>query len=126
MILDGKTLTISQVTEMARNPELKVEFNSVIEERVKASRKLLDGFVASGRVIYGVTTGVGGFVNWLIPADLAEQLQNNILRGVSTNVGNYLDDDYTRAAMLARINSLGRGVSAITWENYRKYVELYN
>jgi histidine ammonia-lyase len=126
MILDGKTLTISHVTEMARNPELRVEFNSVIEERVKASRKLLDGFVESGRVIYGVTTGVGGFVNWLIPAELAEQLQNNILRGVSSNVGNYLDDDYTRAAMLARINSLGRGVSAITWENYRKYVELYN
>ena len=90
MILDGKTLTISKITEMARNPELKVEFNTLIEERVKASRKLLDGFVASGRVIYGVTTGVGGFVNWLIPAELAEQLQNNILRGVSSNVGNYL------------------------------------
>ncbi len=126
MILDGKNLKVEEVVKMARNPQLKVEINSTIEDRVKASRALLDGFVESGRVIYGVTTGVGGFVNWLIPAELAETLQNNILRGVTSNVGDYLDDDYARAAMLARINSLGRGVSAISWENYQKYVALYN
>ena len=28
--------------------------------------------------------------------------------------------------MLARLNSLGRGVSGISFENYCKYVELYN
>ncbi len=111
---------------MARNPGMRVEISAEIESRVRASRELLDGFVDSGRVIYGVTTGVGGFVNWLVPPNLAEQLQNNILRGVTSNVGAYLGDDYVRAAMLARLNSLGRGVSAISFKNFRKYVDLYN
>ncbi len=126
MILDGNTLQVEAVTQMARNPELKVEISPEIEERVRASRKLLDEFVDSGRVIYGVTTGVGGFVNWLVPPAFAEKLQNNILRAVATNVGDYLDDEFVRATMISRLNSLGRGASAIQFENYLKYVEMYN
>jgi len=40
MILDGKNLKVEEVVKMARNPQLKVEINSVIEDRVKASRAL--------------------------------------------------------------------------------------
>ena len=126
MILDGKNLGVEQLSEMARHPEFQVEISPEIEKRVRASRKLLDEFVDSGRVIYGVTTGVGGFVNWLVPPSYAEDLQNNILRAVASNVGPLLDDEYVRATMLARLNSLGRGASAISFENYKKYVDMYN
>ncbi len=126
MILDGASLTIDDVAKLATDPELKVEITPEIEDRVAASRRLLDDFVASGRIIYGVTTGVGGFVNWLVPPSLAEQAQNNILRGVASNVGDHLDDEYVRAAMVARLNSLGRGASAIALDNFRKYVAMYN
>ncbi|MBC8258092.1 MAG: aromatic amino acid lyase [SAR324 cluster bacterium] len=126
MILDGKTVSVESIAEMARNPEMKVEISPEIEARVKASRKLLNEFVDSGRVIYGVTTGVGGFVNWLVPPEYQERLQNNMLRSVASNVGPLLEDDFVRATMLARINSLGRGASAIAFENYEKYVAMYN
>ena len=126
MILDGASMTIDQVAQAARNPEIKVEISPEIEDRVKASRALLEGFVESGRVIYGVTTAVGGFVNWLIPDHLIEKLQSNILRGVTSNVGPDLEDEFVRASMLARLNSLGRGASGLTFENYRKYVDMYN
>jgi len=125
MYLDGENLTVDELAEAAyRNAP--VEIFPEQAARVKASRDLLDGFVASGRIIYGVTTAVGGFVNWLIPEDRAEELQNNILRGVATNIGANLDDVFVRAAMLCRINSLGRGVSAISPENFEKYVAVYN
>ena len=65
-------------------------------------------------------------MNWLLPASRAGEAQNNILRSVQSNVGDYLEDKYVRAAMLARINSLGRGVSAISLENFEKYVAMYN
>ena len=126
MILDGATLSVRDISEISGNPKIRIEISTEIEKRVRESRELLDRFVESGRIIYGVTTGVGGFVNWLVPPHLAEQLQNNILRGVTSNVGPYLEDTYVRATMLARLNSLGRGVSGISFENYRKYVELYN
>ena len=123
--LDGESLTVDQLVAAAIH-NTRVEIYPEQEARVRASRELLDGFVESGRIIYGVTTAVGGFVNWLIPEDLAEKLQNNILRGVSSNVGPDLDDVAVRAAMLCRINSLGRGISAISPENFRKYVDVYN
>ncbi len=126
MILDGDTLTIDTIAALAHDAQTKVEISPEIEQRVTESRELLDGFVESGRIIYGVTTAVGGFVNWLVPASMAEKLQNNILRGVSSNVGPNLEDEYVRAAMLARINSLGRGASGISFGNYKKYVDMFN
>jgi len=126
IIPDGESLTVDSLLDIARDPTIQVELTPEIRKRVIASRKLLDEFVASGRVIYGVTTSVGGFVNWLVPPTHAEETQNNIMRSVQTNVGAYLDDHYVRAAMLARINSLGRGYSAISIENLDKYVAMYN
>ncbi len=125
-IADGASLTVDTLAAAARDPGVEVKFPAKIRERVAASRALLDKFVDAGRVIYGVTTGVGGFVTWLIPPSMAEEVQNNILRCVQSNVGPYLDDEYVRAGMLARINSLGRGYSAITVENLEKYIAMYN
>lgn len=126
LIPDGATMTIEALSAAVHDPESQVEITDEIRKRVTASRELLDKFVASGRIIYGVTTSVGGFVNWLVPASMAGEVQNNILRCVQSNVGDYLDDHYVRAAMLARINSLGRGVSAISLENFEKYIAMYN
>jgi histidine ammonia-lyase len=126
IVPDGESLTVDSLLDIARDPTIQVELTPEIRKRVIASRKLLDEFVASGRVIYGVTTSVGGFVNWLVPPTHAEETQNNIMRSVQTNVGAYLDDHYVRASMLARINSLGRGYSAISIENLDKYVAMYN
>ena len=125
-IPDGESMSIASLNAAVRNPNTRVEITDEIAERVTASRNLLTKFVESGRIVYGVTTSVGGFVNWLLPTSLAEAAQNNILRSVQTNVGDYLDDHYVRAAMLARINSLGRGVSAISLENLEKYIAMYN
>jgi histidine ammonia-lyase len=126
MIPDGRSLTVDAVCAAARDPAVKVELTPEIRRRVNASRALLDRFVASGRIIYGVTTSVGGFVNWLVPPSMAGAVQQNILKSVQSNVGPHLDDDHVRAGMLARINSLGRGCSAIALENLEKYVAMYN
>lgn len=126
IVPDGANLTVDRLAVAARDPTLKIRLTPEIRRRVIASRELLDEFVNSGRVIYGVTTSVGGFVNWLVPPSHAEETQNNILRSVQSNIGRSLDDHYVRAAMLARINSLGRGYSAISLENLDKFVAMYN
>ncbi len=126
IIPDGETLTVDSLLRIASDPKSQIELTPEIRKRVIASRKLLDEFVESGRIIYGVTTSVGGFVNWLIPPSHAEETQINIMRTAQSNVGPCLDDHYVRASMLARINSLGRGYSAISIENLDKYVAMYN
>ena len=126
IIPDGESLTADLIWNIARDPSQQIELTPEIRQRVIASRQLLDKFVDSGRIIYGVTTSVGGFVNWLVPPSHAEETQNNIMRSVQSNCGPHLADHYVRAAMLARINSLGRGYSAISIENLDKYVAMYN
>ena len=89
--------------------------------RVEASRATLDKVLASGRVVYGVNTGVGGFVNRLIPDRDRSALQRNLLSGVATNVGPSLAPEVVRSVMLARLVSLAQGNSAIRPGNLDKY-----
>lgn len=66
IVADGESLSVDTIARIARDPTAQIELTPEIRARVIASRRLLDDFVASGRIIYGVTTSVGGFVNWLV------------------------------------------------------------
>jgi phenylalanine aminomutase (D-beta-phenylalanine forming) len=103
-----------------------VAIDDAVRARVQASRRTLEKFVAEERVIYGVNTSMGGFVNWLVPVPMARQLQENLLNAVATNVGNHLDDVTVRAIMMSRIVSLSRGNSAISMANLEKLIAVLN
>lgn len=94
--------------------------------KVRVSRETLEKFVRNDRVIYGVNTSVGGFVDWLVPVTMARELQENLLNAVATNVGEFLDERTVRAIMLSRIVSLSRGNSAISPANLDKLIQVYN
>jgi histidine ammonia-lyase len=100
--------------------------DDTVRHKVQVSRETLEKFVDEGRVVYGVNTSVGGFVDWLVPVTMAQQLQENLLNAVATNVGAYLDERTVRAIILSRIVSLARGNSAISTENLDKLVAVYN
>lgn len=103
-----------------------VAIDDAVRTRVQASRSMLEKFVAEDRVIYGVNTSMGGFVNWLVPVPMARQLQENLLNAVATNVGDHLDDTTVRAIMMSRIVSLARGNSAISMTNLDKLIAVHN
>jgi phenylalanine aminomutase (D-beta-phenylalanine forming) len=103
-----------------------VAIDDSVRARVQASRRMLEKFVAEERVIYGVNTSMGGFVNYLVPVTMARQLQENLLNAVATNVGNHLDDTTVRAIMMSRIVSLSRGNSAISMANLDKLIAVHN
>jgi histidine ammonia-lyase len=103
-----------------------VAIDDTVRARVQASRQTLEKFVAEERVIYGVNTSMGGFVNYLVPVSMARQLQENLLNAVATNVGEHLDDTTVRAIMTSRIVSLSRGNSAISLANLEKLIAVRN
>jgi len=107
-------------------PGRQIEVDGDTLARIERCRAKLSQYVERGRIMYGVNTGVGGFVDRLVPVEHAARLQNNIINAVATNVGDYLDDRTTRAIMLARIKSLARANSAISVENFGKLVEMFN
>ncbi len=126
ILLDGNHLTTSEVFKAAFDFDIEIAINQETAKRIDTSRQTLNQLVKEGRIIYGVNTGVGGFVDWLIPENDAEKLQENLISAVATNVGAYLDDSISRAAMLVRLNSLARGASAISLENFNKLLKIYN
>lgn len=125
------TLSLGQRVRLSDVESTAVAADSVavdddVRARVQASRSTLEKFVAEERVIYGVNTSMGGFVNWLVPVTKARQLQENLLNAVATNVGDHLDDVTVRAIMMSRIVSLARGNSAISMGNLAKLIAVLN
>ena len=94
----------------------KVEFSPEMQETVRANRRLLDQFLAEGRIIYGVTTGFGENVRYTISPEDASTLQENIVRTHSVAVGEPLSRIQARAIMLQTILNAGKGHSGIRLE----------
>jgi len=126
VLLDGSSLTIDDVAGIAREPESRLEITNDVKERIPRSRNMLSELLRSGRTIYGVNTGLGGFVNRLISISDSKQLQKNLIAAVATNVGDYIPDKFVRAMILARLNCLARGTSAISLETFEHLRALFN
>ncbi|KAB8028122.1 phenylalanine aminomutase (D-beta-phenylalanine forming) [Fluviispira multicolorata] len=124
--LADENISLNTFIKVANDFSFKIFITEHVREKILCSRKLLESFVEEGRVIYGVNTSMGGFVNYLVPIEYAEELQNNLISSVASNVGSYFSDNEVRAIMLARIISLAKGVSAIGLENFMCYVEMFN
>lgn len=121
-----ENVSLEQFIAIVNNEDTKVDLAEDLWVRVEVSRMLLDSFIKDERIIYGVNTGMGGFVNYLVPTEHAEELQNNLISGVATNVGEFFSSTEVRAVMLARIISLSKGNSAIKKETLQNYIHLFN
>jgi histidine ammonia-lyase len=130
IIVDGETLRLEDVVAVAdawADPgALSVELTPGARERVARARRAVEGFLDSGEVVYGVTTGFGHFRNRLIPPEDAEQLQENILMSHATGVGRPVDEATTRAVMLIRANTLAKGHSGVRVETLDRLLQALN
>ena len=85
-------------------------------ENIRANRRLIDRFLAENRAIYGVTTGFGENVRYVIPPEEAKTLQRNIVRSHACAVGEPLTEEEARAVMLMTILNAGKAHSGIRLE----------
>lgn len=90
----------------------KIELDEVLLRKVNESFQFLKEF-SEKKVIYGVNTGFGPMAQYRIPEEDKHQLQYNLIRSHSSGVGNPLKPKAAKAAMLARLNTLSQGKSAV-------------
>lgn len=112
LILDGISLTINDVKNVARD-FLKVKIKPENMTLVSETRDYVDELVSSQRVIYGITTGFGKFSDVVISGQEAIELQKNLIVSHACGVGDPLTEDVTRAVMLLRVNNLIKGYSGV-------------
>jgi phenylalanine ammonia-lyase len=125
--ISGAQLTISDVAAVARDHfRVKLSQEPDIRKRILASRELLEEKLRRGEIIYGVNTGLGGNVRFILPAkDLAKH-QENIFQFLICGSGDPLPKDAVRAAILLRANALAKGYSAVRPVVIESLIELLN
>jgi len=123
--VDGKTLTIEDVVEVAYG-RARVSIPESVKLRVKKSRRLLEELLEKGETIYGVNTGFGALSNTQISREELKQLQTNLIRSHAAGVGETLGAEVVRATMLLRANTLAKGYSGVRLEVLETLVEMLN
>jgi histidine ammonia-lyase len=110
IVLTGANLSIADVEAVARH-RAPVALDPAARTRMQESRDLIEGLVARGEVVYGVTTGFGDLATrFVAPADAAT-LQQNLLMSHAAGVGEPLPREVVRAMLLLRANTLALGHS---------------
>src|SRR6202142_4067649 len=112
--INGNDLTLEAVREVAltgvRRPVL---LDPDAREAVDRARAVVDALVASNKISYAITTGVGKLSDVHIVGDQVRELQINLVRSHAVGVGEPLSIPDTRAMMLLRANSLAKGNSGV-------------
>src|SRR5437660_10351953 len=123
--INGNDLTLEAVREVA------VERRAVLlapdaREVVNQARAVVDEIVASNKVAYAITTGVGKLSDVRIAGDQIRELQVNLVRSHAVGVGAPLAVAETRAMMVLRANSLSKGFSGVRAQVIETVCEMLN
>ncbi|MGZ8632974.1 MAG: aromatic amino acid lyase, partial [Solirubrobacteraceae bacterium] len=84
--------------------------------RIAAARAVVDTALASGSVVYGVSTGIGNLASVRIGADDAAALQLNLVRSHAVGAGSALPGEVVRGMLALLAASLRRGHSGVREE----------
>lgn len=125
IVLNGHSLTIEKVVDVARNKE-KVEIHSKAMERIKECRALLERKIADKEVLYGVNTGIGELSEVVLTAEQVKRFQKYLIYSHAAGYGDPISEDAVRAAILGRINCHCSGHSGLRSEIVETLVEMLN
>ena len=125
VILDGHSLTIEDVVNVARHGE-KVEIAQHAIEKVRKCRSLLEKKIAEGEIMYGVNTGIGEFSEIALDEEQVKDFQKYLVYNHSAGIGKPFPIEYVRAAILTRINVHVHGNSGCRAEVPLTLAEMLN
>lgn len=120
----GETLTLADVAAVSAGAD--ATFSPKTREKVLSARRVIEDAVASGDVVYGVTTGFGALANVRIDPAQAAELQHGIVRSHATAVGRPLSRPEARAMLLLRAHVLALGHSGVRPELIDLMVQMLN
>lgn len=123
--LTGASLTAEQVRQGAID-RVSIQLDRDAVARADRNRAALDEAIDRGDAIYGVTTGLGAFVNREVAVTDAGALQRDVLRSHAAGTGALLSAECVRAALIVRLNNLLAGRSGIRSVVLERVAEMLN
>ncbi len=125
IVLDGSSLTIERVVEIARRREA-VELDPAALERIRACRAMLEAKLAARETMYGTNTGIGEFSEIVLSDEQVQRFQRYLVYNHAAGIGGPLPQEVVRAAMAGRINVHAHGNSGCRPEITQTLVEMLN
>jgi histidine ammonia-lyase len=107
--IDGSSLTLEDVQKAAEGEAVALAPRA--RASVERARRLVEGIVERGEVVYGINTGFGALADVVIAPEQLRELQVNLVRSHSCGIGDPLPEQVVRAMMLQRANVLSKGYS---------------
>jgi len=118
-------LTIEALVSAAKKQtEARLCRSAEFEAKIEKGIVFLDSMLAKHGGIYGVTTGYGDSCTETVKAEQYRELPINLTRFHGCGMGDYFDDETTRALMIVRLNTLAMGYSGVSMELLR-YIDFF-
>src|SRR5262245_57455073 len=112
LLIDGETLTIENVHEVAFDRR-RVMLRPDAIQKMSLSRSVIEGIVNEARAVYGVSTGFGKLSDVHVGQEQITPLQHNLVRSHASGMGDPFSEAECRALMLLRANVLAKGLSGV-------------
>jgi len=112
VIVETTGITPADVPAVAR-AGARVELSEAAYAAMARSRAIVDSIEASGRPVYGVSTGFGALANTSIAPERRAELQHALIRSHAAGIGAPMPREVVRAMMLLRVRSLALGLSGV-------------
>jgi len=125
IVLDGSSLTIEKLVQIARHGE-KVELHPGALERIKTCRAMLEEKIQAREIMYGVNTGIGEFSEIVLNDSQVKDFQKFLIYNHAAGIGEPASIEAVRGAMASRINVHARGKSGCRPEITQTLVEMLN
>jgi histidine ammonia-lyase len=110
-------LTIDDVVNIAQGTSrLVLKDDSGLRAKIDKGYNLLTSLLKRNNEVYGVTTGYGDSCTTVIDPELIEQLPINLVRYHGCGLGDFFNEEESRAIQVARIASLTQGSSGVSYE----------
>jgi histidine ammonia-lyase len=118
-------LDLGSVAAVARRGT-RASLSEEARERIRASRRHVEGIIGEKRPIYGVTTGFGALATTHIPTPERRELQHSLLRSHAAGMGPFVEPEVVRAMMAIRAKTLAMGFSGVSVELVEALVAMLN
>ena len=93
--------------------QIALDDSPAYRQKLNRSVEHLDRLIASGEIIYGVTTGFGASCETSVPPSFSTAMATNLVRFHGCGTGRILDPVEALAVMVVRLASLAQGRSGV-------------
>ena len=125
VIVDGQTLTIEDVCHIARQShQVQLGNDQDFIDRINKGAEFIETLLQEEGFVYGVTTGYGDSCTVSVPLENVEELPRHLYTFHGCGLGDYFDQQQTRAILVVRLNSLAQGFSGARYLLLQQIAEL--